>query len=76
MEKLWNMKVTVISVVIGAQGTVTKGLVVELELFEIIGNHPNYCISEFGQNTKKCSGNLRRLAVTKTPVRNHQLTLV
>ena len=27
LKKLWNMKVTVISVVIGTLGTITKGLV-------------------------------------------------
>ena len=30
----------------------------------------------FDQNTEKSSGDLRRLAVTQTPVRNHRLTLV
>ena len=28
------------------------------------GDHPNNSIIEIGQNTKKCPGNLRRLAVT------------
>ena len=36
-EKLWNMKVTMISVVIGGLGTVTKGLVQGLEDQEIRG---------------------------------------
>ena len=40
------------------------------------GDHPNYSIVEIGQNTKKSPGDLRRLAVTQTPVENHQLTLV
>ena len=35
LKKLWNMKVTVITVVIGALGTVTKGLVQGLEDLEI-----------------------------------------
>ena len=34
-KKLWNMKMTVIPIVIGALGTVTKGLVQELEDLEI-----------------------------------------
>ena len=38
-------------------------------------DHPNYSIVEIGQNTKKSPGNLRRLAVTQTPVENHQLSL-
>ena len=36
-KKLWNMKVTVILIVIGALGTVTKGLVQGLENLEIKG---------------------------------------
>ena len=40
------------------------------------GDHLSYSISEIGQNTEKSPGNLRRLAVTQTPVRNHRLTLV
>ena len=39
-------------------------------------DHKNYSIVEFGQNTKKSSGDLRKLAVTKTPVKNQQLPLV
>ena len=34
---LWNMKVTVVPIVIGAFGTVTKGLVQGLEYLEIRG---------------------------------------
>ena len=37
LKKLWKMKVTVISIVIGAHGTVTKGLVKGLEDMEIRG---------------------------------------
>ena len=40
------------------------------------GDHPNYCIIEIGQNTEKSLGDLRRLAVTQTPVRNHQLIML
>ena len=36
LQKLWNMKVTVISILIGALGTVTKGIVQGLDVFEII----------------------------------------
>ena len=32
------------------------------------GDHPNYNITETGQNTGKSSGDLRWLAVTQTPV--------
>ena len=35
----------------------------------------NYGIIEIGQNTEKSPGNLKRLAVTQTPVTDHQLVL-
>ena len=35
LEKLWNMKATVILIVIGVLGTVTKGLVQRVEELEI-----------------------------------------
>ena len=34
------------------------------------GDHPNYYIIENGQNTEKSPGDLRRLAITQTPVKN------
>ena len=40
------------------------------------GDHPNYCIIEIGQNIEKSSGDLGRLAVTKTSVKDHQQTLM
>ena len=40
------------------------------------GEHPNYSIIGIGQNTEKSPGDLRKLAVTQTPVRNHRLMLV
>ena len=39
-------------------------------------DHPNYNIIENGQNTEKSPGDLRRLAVTQTPVKDHQLMLM
>ena len=36
-EKLWNIKLTVIPIVIGALGTVTKGLIQRLDDLEIRG---------------------------------------
>ena len=38
-------------------------------------DYPNDSIPEDGQNTETSPGDLRRLAVTQTPVKNHQLTL-
>ena len=40
------------------------------------GNHPHYCIIEIGQNTERRPGDLKRFAVTQTPVKDHQLTLM
>ena len=40
------------------------------------GDHSNYYIIENDQNTEKSLGDLRRLAVTQTSVKNHQLTLM
>ena len=37
IEKLWNMKVTIVPIVIGALGTVTKGLLKGLEDLDIGG---------------------------------------
>ena len=37
LKKLWNMKVTIIPIVIGAFGTVTKGLLKELEDLKVGG---------------------------------------
>ena len=37
MKNLWNMQVTIIPIVIGAFGTVTKGLLKGLEDFEVGG---------------------------------------
>ena len=70
------MKVTIIPTVIGALGTVTKGLAQRLEDLknEAGGDCPNYIIVEIGQNTEKSPGDFRRLAVTQTLVKNHQLT--
>ena len=55
----------VIPIVSGALVTVTKGMV-----------RPKDSITKIDQNTEKNPGDLKRLADTQTPVRNHQLTLV
>ena len=39
-------------------------------------DYPNDSIAENGQNPETSPGDLRRLAVTLTPVKNHQLTLM
>ena len=40
------------------------------------GDYPNDGIAKNGQNPEKSPGDMRRLAVTQTPVKNHQLTLM
>ena len=40
------------------------------------GDHPNFYIIENDQNTEKSPGDLRRLAVTQTPVKDHQTMLM
>ena len=35
LKKLWNMKVTIVPIVIGALGTITKGLLKDLEDLKI-----------------------------------------
>ena len=75
LKKLWNMQVTIIPIVIGAFGTVTKGTG-GLGSWRTGGDHPNDSIIENGQNTEKSLGDLRRLAVTQTPVKNHRPTLI
>ena len=37
LKKLWNMKVTIVPIVIGAFGIITKGLLKGLEYFEVGG---------------------------------------
>ena len=66
------MQVTIIPIVIGTFGTWTEGL----GIWRSSGDHPNDSIIENSQNTEKSPGDLRRLAVTQTPVRNQQLMLV
>ena len=55
-----------------SDGTETGGL----ENKRTSGDRPNYSIIEIGENTEKSPGDLRRLAVIQTPVRNHRLTPV
>ena len=39
-------------------------------------DHLNYYIIEIGQNTEKSLGDLKRLAITQTPVEDHHLMLI
>ena len=67
------MKVTVMPIIIGSLGTVPKSLVRGLKRLEIGGHVENI---QIGQNTEKSPGDLRRLAVTQTPSKDHQLRLM
>ena len=59
----------------GAIGTATKGTR-GLGSWRMCGDHPNYSIIEKGQNTEKSPGDLGRLSVTQTLVKDYQLTLI
>ena len=63
------MKVIVVPIVIRSLGTVKKGLVNELEDLKT-------SIIKIGQDTEKSPGDLRWLAVTQSPLRNYQITLL
>ena len=69
------MQVTIIQIAISAFGTVTKGTG-GLESWRPSGDHPNDSIVENGLNIEKNPGDLRRLSVTQTPVKDHQLMLM
>ena len=69
---------TSISNVIGTLRTIPRRLVKRLEDLEIrvqVGKLQNYRI-KIDQYTEKSPGDLRKLTITKTPVKDHQLTLV
>ena len=71
LRKLWNMKVTVILIVIGTLSTGTGGLGNK----RMCRNHPNNSIIKIDQNPEKSPGDSGKFTVTQTPVINHQLTL-
>ena len=73
------MKVTIIPIVIGAFGTVIRGLLKGLEDMEIRGRVETIqttTLLKMVRILRKSPGDLRRLAVTQTPVKDHQVTLM
>ena len=46
-----------------------------LEKKRTCGNHANNNIIKIGQNTEQSPGDLKRLAITQTSMKDHQLTL-
>ena len=76
LKKLQNMEVTVIPIVIGALRTIPKDQVKRFSNKKASEDYPNYSVVKIGQNSEKSPGDLRKLAVTQTPEKDHQLTLV
>ena len=72
LKKLWNMKVTIIPIGIGAFSTVTKGLLKGLEDLEVGGRVETIRTTAL----LKTARIVRRLAITQSPVKDHQLTLM
>ena len=75
-KKLWNNKLTFIPIIIDALGKVTNKGTGGHGNKRTKGDYPKNSINEIGQNTEKSPGDLRRIAVTKTPVEDHLLTLM
>ena len=82
LKKLWKMKVTIIPIVIGAFGTVTKWLLKGWEDLEVGGRVETkqttalLRTARILRRVQETWGYLRRLVVTQTPVKDHQLTLM
>ena len=69
---MWNMRVTMMPIVIRVVGTVPKALergLKELDIGRRLIDHPS--IVKIGQNTEKSPGYLRTLAITQTPVKDN-----
>ena len=74
LKKLWNMKVTIIPIVIGAFGTVTKGLLKGLEYLEI-RERPEYREESWRLEETWCRSNSSEEPSAKTDVKNSQGTI-
>ena len=70
-RKLWNMRATVIPIVIVTLGTVPE----RVKNQRTTRDQSDNSIVEISQNTEKSPGDPRSL-VTQTPVKDHLLTLV
>ena len=79
LKMLWNMKVTVIPMIMVRSERFLKNFSKETRRAEnrkTCRDHLNYRIIKISQNTEKSPGDLRRFAATQTRVKNYQLTLV
>ena len=78
LKKLWKTEVSVVPIVIGVFWHSDWMIIRWLGGFGIwrmCGDYPDDSIIEDDQHTEKSLGDLRRLDVTQTPVKHHQLTL-
>ena len=78
-KKLWNMKVTVIPIKIGALGIISKGFVKGLENIKIKGQVEiiqNTALSRLARILRSIPENWGDLLSIKTTERKNQLTLV
>ena len=71
---MWNMKVTIILIVIGALGLKTKSLVQGQEYLKIRGRVETLQTLLL-RYTEMSPGDLGRLAATEAPMRNDRLIL-
>ena len=70
LKNLWNMKVTMISIVVGTLGPQKSAKETHRSGNT---NYLDHSTCEIGSNTSKSPGNLRGLAVIQTPVeKKHQ----
>ena len=78
LKKQWNMKVTFIPIVIGALVTVTEGLMKGVEDLEIRGRMETIQTTTLLRSARilRRVQETRRLAVTQTSGKDHQLTLM
>ena len=70
-KKLWNVKVTVMPIIIGRFESPPK-LCTEagrVKNEKASRGHPNYSIVKIGQNIEKKPGDLKRLVFIRTPVK-------
>ena len=72
LKKLWNMIVTIIPIVIGALGIVTKGSIKGLKDLEIKGREETIQTTALLRSARI----LRRVLETQTLVKDHQPTLM
>ena len=73
------MKVTIIPIVIGAFGTATKGLLKGLEDSEVgdrVEIIQTTALSKTARILRRVQETFRRLAVTQSPVKDHQMSLM